>query len=143
MTITLTYDLISIRYNNSFIRQIESRAIKVSLSSLNHTFSFCCLEVWRSITHKSSNHFTQETQALRNQSLVLTQISATPEGSSDFFFSVIKEESKYFQYQFLIKNVRNSSLYFPHKSVLCLKCRLTTNHHSKNYLELELNVTAV
>lgn len=60
------------------------------MSSLNHTFSFRCLEVRRSISHKSSNHFTQETQALRYQSLVLIQTSGTPKGSSDLF-SVTKE----------------------------------------------------
>lgn len=80
------------------------------MSSLNHTFSFC-LEVWRSVTHKSSNHFTQETQALRYQSLVLIQTSGTPKGSSDLF-SVTKEESKHCQYQFLTKKS-----ILPHRSV--------------------------
>lgn len=134
VTITLTDDLISIRYNNSFIWQIESRAIKASMSSLNHTFSFCCLEVRRSISHKSSSHFTQETQALRYQSLVLTQTSGTPKGSSDLF----QWPKKHSQHQFLSKNA-----YFLTELYLCLKYMPTTNNRPKNDLEIELIVMIV
>lgn len=55
---------------------------KTSMSSLNDIFSYCHLEVQRSIPHKSSNHFSQELQCI---SLVLAQTYGTSEGSSDFF----------------------------------------------------------